>query len=83
MASFEQTYPHITRWVKGYGWIELGSDGMSPSWARALDEGGLIWEGGDPSQPLEDTLQELDTALATWLRRIGGHGALDQDPTQR
>ena len=35
---FEQTYPHITRWVKEHGWIELGGDGMSPSWVRALDE---------------------------------------------
>jgi hypothetical protein len=50
---------------------------------RALDEGGLLWEGGDPSRPLEDTFQELDAALATWLRRLEGRGALDQDPTQR
>lgn len=70
MAAFERTYPRIARWVKGYGWIELGSDGMSPSWVRALDEGGLIWEGGNPDRALEDVLQELDAALAEWLRTI-------------
>jgi hypothetical protein len=40
---------------------------MSRSWVRALDEGGLVWEGGDPSRPLEDALQELETALAEWI----------------
>jgi hypothetical protein len=72
MPSFEQVYPHIARWVKGRGWIEVGSDDMRPSWVRALDEGGLIWEGGDPSQPMDDTLQELDTALARWLHEQVG-----------
>jgi hypothetical protein len=72
VAAFEQTYPHIARWIKRYGWIEVGSDGVSPSWVRANDEGGLIWEGGDSSQPLDDTLQELDTALARWLREQVG-----------
>jgi len=64
----EQTYPNIARWVKGYGWIEIGSDGMRASWVRVLDEGGMIWEGGDPSQSLDATLRELDLALAEWFR---------------
>lgn len=83
MGSFDQTFPHIARWVKEYGWIEVGCDGMSPSWVRALDEGDLIWEGGDPTQPLDGTLQELDAALAEWLHKIERRGALDPDPTQR
>ena len=37
---------------------------MSRSWIRVLDEGGLIWEGGDPDGPLDDAFQELETALA-------------------
>ena len=68
MASFGQTYPSITRWVKRYGWIEIGNDGMSPTWARGLDEGGLIWGGGDPSKPLDETLQALEAALSTFIR---------------
>ena len=64
MAAFEQRYPLVARWVKTRGWIELGNDGMSRSWIRALDEGGLIWEGGDPARPLDDALRELEAALA-------------------
>lgn len=67
MPSFEQVYPHIAEWVRTGGWIEVGSDGISRSWARALDEGGLIWEGGDPSQMLDDVLHEMDEVLGRWL----------------
>ncbi len=74
MASFEETYPNITGWVKGQGWIEVGSDGMSPSWARAIDEGGTVWEGGHPDQPLDVLLREMDGALGQWLREQGLDG---------
>ena len=39
-TGFEHTYPNIARWVQSYGWIEIGDDGQSPSFVRALDEGG-------------------------------------------
>ena len=39
-TGFEQMYPNIARWVQSYGWIEIGDDGQSPSFIRALDEGG-------------------------------------------
>ena len=67
MGSFERMYPHIARWIKTQGWIEIGADGMSPSWIRALDEGGLVWEGGDPSKTLDEAFEELDTALGEWM----------------
>jgi hypothetical protein len=72
MPSFEETYPHVARWIKEHGWIELGDDGMGRSWVRALDEGGLIWEGGDPIQTLDETFRELDAALARWLHEQFG-----------
>jgi hypothetical protein len=43
----EQAYPHIARWVTAHGWIEIGSDGYSRSFVRALDEGGMVWEGAE------------------------------------
>lgn len=67
MDRFEQTYPHIARWIKFQGWIEVGADGMSRSWIRALDEGGMVWEGGDPSKTLDEAFKELDTALGKWM----------------
>ncbi len=71
MVSFEQDYPHIARWIKTQGWIEIGSDGMSPSWIRALDEGGMAWGGGDPRKSLDEAFEELDTALGKWMREQG------------
>jgi hypothetical protein len=65
--TVEQTYPAIARWVASYGWIELGHDG-SRSVVRALDVGGMIWEG-EPTYPtLDDALRALEAALAQWLR---------------
>jgi hypothetical protein len=45
----DATYPTIARWVMEYGWIEISHDDMSPSFVRALNEGGLVWEGQEDS----------------------------------
>jgi len=72
-TSFDETYPSVARWVKTMGWIEIGDDGMSPSYVRALDIGGLIWEGGDPNDTLGTTLRTLDQALERWIaENLGG-----------
>ena len=65
--SFEESYPRITRWVKTRGWIEIGEDYRGHFGARALDEGGLVWEGGDPAKTLDETMRMLEDALAEWL----------------
>ncbi len=73
MGAFEQASPHVARWVKDYGWIEIGHDGMSPSFVRALDEGGLMWEGDEAAEDVDGVLRALDSVLAEWLReQIGG-----------
>jgi hypothetical protein len=61
-------YPTITRWVMEYDWIEIGHDDMSRSFVRALDEGGLVWEGQEDYATLEDTLQDLKAGLVDWMR---------------
>ena len=33
---------------------------------RALDEGGLAWEGNDQYGSLDDALRALDAAIAEW-----------------
>jgi hypothetical protein len=66
-GPFAKAYPNVARWVHGYGWIEIGEDLPGRSFIRALDEGGLIWEG-EPAYPSVDAaLQALDDALAKWL----------------
>ena len=70
-TDFAGAYPHIAKWVNGYGWIEMGDDlpGIPQrSFIRALDEGGLIWEGAATYPTVDDALRALDEALGTWIR---------------
>ena len=57
--SFDATYPTIARWVQEYGWIEIGQDDMSRSFIRALNEGGMIWEGRKSHIPADLVVQRL------------------------
>jgi hypothetical protein len=65
--SFESQYPSVALWVNERGWIEISSDEFSTSCVRALDEGGLVWEGNDQYASLDDALRALDTAIAEWI----------------
>ena len=55
----DTTYPIIARWVMEYSWIEIGQDDMRRSFVRALDEGGLVWEGQEDYATLDDALSQL------------------------
>jgi hypothetical protein len=71
-APVEQAYPHLTRWVMAYGWIEVGQDPMGRSFAKALDEGGMIWEGEIAYPTLDAALRALDAGIARWMREERG-----------
>ena len=64
--AFEATYPHLARWVIGGGWVELGHTDDTRSMARALDEGGMVWEGKESYTGLDELLQDLDEGIARW-----------------
>jgi hypothetical protein len=49
--TIEELYPYLTRWVEEYGWVEIGQDGSSSSFVRALNEGGLIWKDKRITRP--------------------------------
>lgn len=66
--AIETRYPHVARWVGEFGWIEIGQDDFSRSMVRALDIGGLIWEGEPRYATLDAALQDLDHALAAWFK---------------
>lgn len=72
--SVERAYPHIARWVETHGWIEIGADAYLSSFVRALDEGGMVWEGAASYPTLDAALRALDTALQDWLREQEGEG---------
>jgi hypothetical protein len=68
-SSFEESYPNIANWVRFQGWIELGRDHYSSSLVRALDEGGMIWEGSAHYETVDEALDALETALAEWMEQ--------------
>jgi hypothetical protein len=49
------------------GWVELGRTDNAKSMARALDEGGMVWEGKDSYSSVEELLRDLDTGIAQWI----------------
>jgi hypothetical protein len=67
--SLEEAYPNITRWVGAYGWVEIGQDEYSTSLVRALDEGGMVWEGSDDYETLDAAMQALEVGLAEWMKQ--------------
>lgn len=67
-----ELYPHLARWVEESGWVEIGQDGESSSFVRALNEGGLVWEGQEDYPTLEAALKALDTGIAHWLEEVEG-----------
>jgi hypothetical protein len=73
-SSFEQSFPHITRWVKTHGWVEIGQDEYSRSIVRALDAGGMVWEGQEQGQyaTMDEMLQALESGLAESMRKRWG-----------
>lgn len=72
--SIDQTFPHLSEFVMTHGWIEIGQDDFSRSFVRALDIGGMLWEGRETYTTLDEALRELDTALGEWMKENLGDG---------
>ena len=67
--AFASSYPNISRWVlEEEGWVEVGQDEFSTSLVRAVDGGGLAWEGKPTYPSLDDALRALDAGIAEWLK---------------
>jgi len=67
-TTFEQVYPNIAQWVKSCGWIEIGQDDCNRSMARALDVGGMAWEGKAKYTSLDELLRDLENGLIAWQK---------------
>jgi hypothetical protein len=69
-SSVESRYPNIAAWVQD-GWIEVGRDDYSTSFVRALDIGGMVFEGKSRYASLDEALRDLDAGIAAWLEERG------------
>lgn len=73
--SFEDKYPNITQWVYEHqGIIEIGNDPDGPltSFVRAIDMGGMPWEGEDEYKSLDDAFLDLEAGVKECLQEIYG-----------
>lgn len=66
---FATLYPNVAAWVQD-GWVEIGRDDCGRSFVRALDIGGLAWEGDENYPSLHEALRALDAGIATWLEEM-------------
>src|SRR4051812_31419437 len=67
-SSFDEMYPTIAQWIsQEEGWIELGADHYSRSLARALYGGGMVWEGTEDYESLDQALRAMEEGIASWL----------------
>ncbi len=71
--SLESLYPNTAYFVDATGWIEMGRDDDSPltSFIRALDAGGMVWEGKDEYKTLDEAFQDLEQGLTEWMQEQG------------
>jgi hypothetical protein len=66
--TFAAAYPNVVRWVGDEGgWIELGPDEFSNSFIRALNGGGMVWEGEDEYPTVDAAFADADAGIAEWL----------------
>lgn len=70
--DFASRYPRINRFVFEHGWIEFGFDNFSHSFIRALDLGGLIWEGQESYNSLDEAFADLERGLGQWANETWG-----------
>jgi hypothetical protein len=65
----DERFPHLARWVAEFGWVEIGQDDYNQSFLRALDSGGMVWEGKRDYASLDHALRALDRALGKWMEQ--------------
>jgi hypothetical protein len=69
--SFAATYPNLAWFIEKQGWLELGvetASGYCESFVRALDAGGMIWEGKFSYASIDEALQDAERGVAAFRR---------------
>jgi hypothetical protein len=69
--SFAQSYPAIAEWIGSHGWIEIGKDDYRRSMVRAMDSGGMVWEGSTHYASQDALWLDLERGLTKWNNENG------------
>ena len=68
--TLENIYPNIAQWVQD-NTIEVGVEYYKKGIvARALDEGGVVWEG-EGFRDFESVMKALDKGIEAWCEEQG------------
>ena len=68
---FEDQYPTIAHFVEAFGCIEIGKHEMTPSFVRAHDMGGTVYEGKSSYPSLEAAFQDLEAGIKAYVEENG------------
>ena len=71
-SHLANAYPNVADLVLGGGWIELGYEYNTRTYARALDEGGTLWSGGEGNMTMEELFEALEEGVAQANLELGG-----------
>lgn len=70
--AFAGIYPTISAWVQSGGYVEIGQTSYElPDFVKALDEGGLVWEGETQYASMDAAFQALENGLAAYVEEQG------------
>ena len=83
--SFEATYPAITRWIREFGRVEIGTAGFSDKFVKAIDRDGISWGGKGEYESIDDALRDMENGLKAFLETQGldKRSSPGQRPTKR
>ena len=65
--GFATSYPCLAKWLAEYGQLELGYDDATDTFARALNEGGMVWSGGFGYETPESWLESLEAGVRVYM----------------
>jgi hypothetical protein len=75
-AKVETMFPAVARYVRGYGFIEVGDQEGFGFVVRAIGYGGLDFEDDTP-ETLAEAMAVLEAGLARWFEEQGTEARLD------
>ncbi len=67
-AGVETTFPAVAMWIKSHGHIEIGDQEGFGIVVRAMDYGGLVFEGDKPRK-LAEAMAALEIGLTKWFEK--------------
>ena len=66
-AKIESLFPAIARYVRGYGYVEIGDQEGFGFVVRAIDYGGQVFEDDNPGT-LAEAMAALEQGLVKWFK---------------